>query len=310
MRPVSPTVPTDEERLSQLARRFRGTRRDDERRKIAGEYAESVERLIKTGRWDEMPPPEDQLPDTWMPRTFSDFWSNPESVSSESTAAPASVLDQFDRTPVACRADMPGDGSLLKAGEIKRSATAISCSAASAAPTIWASYSYAKDWFADALNESRTVSDHRARRREIVFAVCFAEAYLVEWVRDDVLNRDFERLNGFFPPGENLGILEKWKKIVKSLESDGVIRHPVDFGKPFWNDFAKLVKMRNGLIHARSSRPETIGQPDDERPFPSMGDMNNLHAGWSVAVVVKLVNELHAASGTSVPAWIDPQAVS
>ncbi|HVA51024.1 MAG TPA: hypothetical protein VNH11_32085 [Pirellulales bacterium] len=39
MRPTSPIVPTDEERLFQLAIHFRSARRDDERRKIAGEYA-------------------------------------------------------------------------------------------------------------------------------------------------------------------------------------------------------------------------------------------------------------------------------
>ena len=78
MRPVSPVIPTDEERLSQLAMRFRSTRRDDEREKIAREYEETVERLIGTGHWDEMPPPEDQLPDDWMPSAFSEFWSNPQ----------------------------------------------------------------------------------------------------------------------------------------------------------------------------------------------------------------------------------------
>ena len=68
---------TDEERLSQLAGRFRGTRQDDERRKIADEYAETVGRLIQSGCWDEAPPPEDQLPDAYMPRAFFDFWLGP-----------------------------------------------------------------------------------------------------------------------------------------------------------------------------------------------------------------------------------------
>lgn len=78
MRPVSPIIVTDEERLSQLARRFRGTRQDDERREIASEYAETAERLIQSGHWDAMPPPEDQLPAAWMPRVFSEFWATPE----------------------------------------------------------------------------------------------------------------------------------------------------------------------------------------------------------------------------------------
>jgi hypothetical protein len=33
-----------------------------------------VERLIDSGNWEEMPAPEDQLPDNWMPRKFFDYW--------------------------------------------------------------------------------------------------------------------------------------------------------------------------------------------------------------------------------------------
>src|SRR5688572_8466411 len=67
-------------------------------------------------------------------------------------------------------------------------------------PTIWSTYSFAPEWFADARHEARTGTDHHARRREIVFAVCCAESYLVEWVRDEVLRSEFRRINEFFPP--------------------------------------------------------------------------------------------------------------
>ena len=77
MHRIPPIVLADEERLGQLAFQFRGARRDDERRKIADEYAATVDRLIKSGCWDEAPPPEDQLPDDHMPRAFFDFWLNP-----------------------------------------------------------------------------------------------------------------------------------------------------------------------------------------------------------------------------------------
>jgi hypothetical protein len=60
--------------LAQLAMKFRGTRRDDERRAIARDYAETIDRLIRSGCWDEVPPPEDQLPDDWMPTAFSRYW--------------------------------------------------------------------------------------------------------------------------------------------------------------------------------------------------------------------------------------------
>ena len=56
---------------------------------------------------------------------------------------------------------------------------------------LWATASFARAWFSDALEEAGVVNDSDARRREIVFAVCFAESYLLEWVRDVVLSRDF-----------------------------------------------------------------------------------------------------------------------
>ena len=45
----------------QLAFQFRGTRQQDERQRIAADYAIVVERLIKSGKWDEMPAPEAPL---------------------------------------------------------------------------------------------------------------------------------------------------------------------------------------------------------------------------------------------------------
>jgi len=65
----------DEERLGELAMRFRGTRDEADRRAIALDYGRAVDRLVRGGRWDEMPPPEDQLPDDWMPAAFFDNWS-------------------------------------------------------------------------------------------------------------------------------------------------------------------------------------------------------------------------------------------
>ncbi len=70
-----PPIPmTDEERLGVLAMQFRGTRRDSERHEIAREYTRAVHCLIKGGHWSEMPAPEDQLPDDWMPPAFFQYW--------------------------------------------------------------------------------------------------------------------------------------------------------------------------------------------------------------------------------------------
>jgi hypothetical protein len=64
----------DEERLGGLAMKFRGSQGDTDRQAIAAEYSQAVHRLIRSGTWNEMPAPEDQLPDSWMPREFSEYW--------------------------------------------------------------------------------------------------------------------------------------------------------------------------------------------------------------------------------------------
>ena len=76
MPPLPHNLPRDEEHLGQLAMRFRGTRRESERQAIADDYSQAVERLIRCGGWHEMPAPEDQLPDRWMPKAFFDYWSH------------------------------------------------------------------------------------------------------------------------------------------------------------------------------------------------------------------------------------------
>ena len=65
-----------EECLGRLALRFRGTHRITERRDIAAEYSKAVDGLISSGKWQEMPAPEDQLPDDWMPKAFFEYWSS------------------------------------------------------------------------------------------------------------------------------------------------------------------------------------------------------------------------------------------
>lgn len=81
MSSIPPHIAQDEERLGGLALQFRGTRRDAERRDIAKHYSQTVERLIHSGRWHEMPSPEDQLPDEWMPSAFFEYWSGQQANS-------------------------------------------------------------------------------------------------------------------------------------------------------------------------------------------------------------------------------------
>jgi hypothetical protein len=74
-RSLRPGASKHEAHLGALAMKFRGTRDAAERQVIAAECASTVNQLIKSGHWSEMPPPEDQLPDDWMPEEFFQFWS-------------------------------------------------------------------------------------------------------------------------------------------------------------------------------------------------------------------------------------------
>ena len=171
-------------------------------------------------------------------------------------------------------------------------------------PTIWKTFSFAPMWFGDALREAAASGGADGRRREIVFAVCAAESYIVEWVRDDILDRDFGRLSTYFPPGSTEPVAEKWKRVCGEAAAKGLVPAAPSFAGQVWNDFTRLVRLRNGLIHARSSRPETAGVPDKELPYPSKSDLDSMKAGWPTKTVAGLIRSLHAASGTPCPVWV------
>ncbi|HEV3384001.1 MAG TPA: hypothetical protein VG097_04260 [Gemmata sp.] len=63
--------------LGLLAMQFRGTRDESERDKLAIAYEHVVNKLIESGKWEEMPTFEDMLPDERMPNAFFKFWSIP-----------------------------------------------------------------------------------------------------------------------------------------------------------------------------------------------------------------------------------------
>jgi hypothetical protein len=56
--------------LGVLAMDFRGERDPKRRKAIAAEYGKTLQELIKNKNWSEMPGPEDQLPDEFMPEDF------------------------------------------------------------------------------------------------------------------------------------------------------------------------------------------------------------------------------------------------
>jgi hypothetical protein len=175
-------------------------------------------------------------------------------------------------------------------------------------PTVWQSGQFARRWFEDAARDA-AVGGGDARRREIIFAVCFAESYLLEWTRDEVLQRDFNALQRYFAVDKRQarrarGVADKWKDVPKRLKSDGRIREHPDYGKQVWNDFRALIDSRDGLIHARASLPHHSATPKAAMPEPTADLLNQMQPGWPTGVVVALIGELHAKAGTALPAWL------
>jgi hypothetical protein len=71
-----PKIPL-ETQLGLLAMQFRSTRNESERDNLVTAYEHIVDKLIASGKWEEMPTFEDMLPDERMPKSFFKFWSIP-----------------------------------------------------------------------------------------------------------------------------------------------------------------------------------------------------------------------------------------
>lgn len=171
--------------------------------------------------------------------------------------------------------------------------------------SLWLTYKFAPDWFQDAIDEAKKAKgDQRARRREIIFSVAFTESYIVEWVRDAVLNSDFNRFGKYFPEGCRLPVKDKWKDIPKQLFEDRLMPKPLNLGRPFWGQFLTLVDYRDGLVHAGTSRPECVTSPGMTKPLPSLNILTDLEPGWALNTAVNLVQELHDTMGTPAPDYM------
>jgi hypothetical protein len=180
---------------------------------------------------------------------------------------------------------------------------------------LWLNASFAQAWYEDALAEARADETFQHRRREILCAVCAVESYLLEWVRDTVLSRDFTALITYFPANRRRGITDKWKEVLKALYNDGLISTYPDLNTPVWGEFRTLVHYRDGLVHARVSRPEPDELPADWlrlsprdlenlTPVPSKSARDTAARGWATRVVAHLITHLHTEIGTQPPAWL------
>ena len=173
---------------------------------------------------------------------------------------------------------------------------------------------WAQHWYEDALNELRTggvTNDLNSKRREIIFAVCFVESYLLEWARDHVFVGDMEikldKIKKYFYVKK--GLAEKWKKIVKAICKEELNIKPPNFNEDYWHEFIKLVDYRHGYVHARESIPYGTDPPDkDIFRMTSPGDTSKVKVGWATRTVFNLISKLHEVTdiktGVNPPDWL------
>ena len=170
---------------------------------------------------------------------------------------------------------------------------------------VWFIETWAPDWCENAKGQAMIPDDHGARRLEIVFAQAMVESYLIEWVRDQVPGVGINRLGEYFPANDRRKpISQRWKRTIKRLHKEGHIPSAPSFGTKRWAAFRDLVNLRNGLLHARSSRPGKSNQPLDEQPLPTKSALAKLKAGWALQTAATVIHDLHEAVGTSPPSWL------
>ena len=126
---------------------------------------------------------------------------------------------------------------------------------------LWLTSPFAREWYADALREARDRDGRHPRRREIVFAVCCVESYLVEWVLIEVLNRDFDQLAECFPgkkkpdpDGRTGGLFERFKRFLRCVRGRGPKRERQTVGiRDRWKNVIKKLESK-GKIANRCAR--------------------------------------------------------
>lgn len=204
--------------------------------------------------------------------------------------------------------------------------------------TAWLSQTSAPHWLEDACAEvergqelaEELEEEHspatqkalvRSLHREIVFAVCFTEAFLLEYLRDYVfIHRpgkghrealvafvEREKDDRGVPRWERLGIRRRWKWAIKTLQEEGRLRDDPAFEGQAWQRFQEdLAPFRNGIVHAKISRPVRGGMEETAEPSPAT--LFDRGPGWATSVVTELARDLHILNprDMNAPSYLRP----
>ena len=167
------------------------------------------------------------------------------------------------------------------------------------APTVWIAARFAKWWFRDAAREAEGTDGEHSTHREIVFAASFLESYIFEWACGVC---GVGRIDNYFPPERHQNVKEKWKNVPGKLHADGLISRAPDLDL---SELGTLVAYRNGLLHARASRPSAADLDRKSQPAPAPGQLGAILHGWARDVAKNLVLKLHCNLGTPSPTYLN-----
>ena len=174
------------------------------------------------------------------------------------------------------------------------------------APTLSVAANYAEDWYADALAEVNDSENKKNKRREIVFAVCFLESYIYEWVRNygtNYLAKYFtDTAKNFDGEFYTNGLKNKWKYIPPEIANE--LGEAKDI-KLDLSGLGRLIKLRNGFIHAKASKLYNSSTKKKDQPVPTQEELdNNINSGWAVSVAENLVISLHEKMNSDAPIYL------
>lgn len=189
-------------------------------------------------------------------------------------------------------------------GIIEMQATVVGTITASA--YIVAEANLAKEWFADMVREAERQTEDivGAIRREIVFAVCFAESYIFEWAREVAGSHEVIKYFKFREPFED--VKQKWKTVPAELHEKGLIDTESEPSID-WGQMGEVTKYRHGLVHGAASIPSGLKTEEDEppQPMPTLSHLRRRGQRWALAAVLKVVEQLHRETDTPLPEYLE-----
>ena len=173
-------------------------------------------------------------------------------------------------------------------------------------PTLSVAANYAEDWYSDALAEVNDSANRKNKRREIVFAACFLESYIYEWVRNygtDFLAKYFsdtaKNIDGEY---YTKGLKNKWKYMPPEIANELGVAKDLELDL---SGLGRLIKLRNGFVHARASKLYNSFTNKKDRPVPTQEELdNNIKSGWAVSVAENLVISLHEKMNSDAPSYL------